>query len=109
MMIENSDRGITLNKTLAWTLAVALMSGGMWVGTTVASLERELASIRDLAQQLKDEGAARETRLRHLENTFTRSDERQLAQSDLLARIDARLERLERTLSERYDNGRGRQ
>ena len=36
-MIENSDRGITLNKSLAWTMATALVAGGIWVGVQITS------------------------------------------------------------------------
>ena len=37
-MIENSNRGITLNKSLAWTVACGLVGAGLWVGIQVATL-----------------------------------------------------------------------
>jgi len=38
-MIENSERGITLAKPLAWTILVALIIGGIWIGAQVRSLK----------------------------------------------------------------------
>jgi hypothetical protein len=36
--IENSDRGVTLNKSLAWTIGTGLIGAGLYVGFTIASL-----------------------------------------------------------------------
>ena len=81
--IENSDRGITLNKSLAWTLASALVFGGMWVGTNVtqlASSTEALTSdlVRTEAAIASDRAAASavEARVRALENLTTRQDAR---------------------------------
>ena len=46
-MIENSDRGITRNKALAWTMLVGLLSGGVWVGSTLAELSGAISGLRD--------------------------------------------------------------
>ena len=44
-MIENSDRGITLNKPLAWTMLVTL-AGLIWFGaSTVSSLQSSVESL----------------------------------------------------------------
>lgn len=81
--IENSDRGITLNKSLAWTLASALALGGMWVGTNVTKLAAStdalaLALTRAEATASSDRAAAIavEARVRALENLTTRQDAR---------------------------------
>ena len=36
-MIESSDRGITLNKQLAWTIGGGLIGAGLYVGLTIAT------------------------------------------------------------------------
>lgn len=46
-MIENSDRGITLNKSLAWAILAAVAGGGLWVGTQVATLSTGIESLSD--------------------------------------------------------------
>lgn len=80
-MIENSDRGITLNKGLAWTIASALVIGGLWVGTTVTSLQSATASLNATLIDMKSDFAvadqkdtAIENRIRSLETGATRID-----------------------------------
>ena len=45
-MIENSDRGITLNKQLAWTIGVGLICAGLYVGLTIATLSTQMEQSR---------------------------------------------------------------
>lgn len=97
-MIENSDRGITLNKGLAWTMLVGLLGGGYWVGTTISDMSGNLRSTGAVLEHLSLEGSDRERRIRTLENSLSRADERQNANGALLSRIDGRLERLEQAL-----------
>lgn len=44
-MIENSERGITLNKNLAWTILVAVLGGGIWVGVQVTSASEGITTL----------------------------------------------------------------
>jgi hypothetical protein len=37
-MIENSERGVTINKTLAWGMLLSLVSGVWFGGATIAKL-----------------------------------------------------------------------
>jgi len=57
-MIENSDRGITLNKSLAWTIGVSLMGGGLWIGVQVTSLSGDIqtmnAQYNELSVRIQD-------------------------------------------------------
>ena len=46
-VIENSDRGITLNKQLAWTVGVGLIGAGLYVGLTIATLSTQMEQSRD--------------------------------------------------------------
>ncbi len=99
-MIENSERGITLNKPLAWSIATALVVGGIYFGTTVTTLEQSLQSLDDRVIVQRNASEARETRLRALENNLSKSEERVANILSLLSRIDARLERIERAQTE---------
>lgn len=65
-MIENSDRGITVNKTLAWTMVSGLLFAGMWVGVQTATLSagiHELQGDLDSAIQMQAAEAGRRDRL----------------------------------------------
>lgn len=95
-MIENSDRGITLNKSLAWTVAVALVMGGLWVGTTVTRLGsatdqliRELARTDAELRTDRTAATAIEGRVRALETLTTRQDARFDALSKSLDEVKA--------------------
>lgn len=50
-MIENSDRGLTINKGLAWTIVSGLVAAGIWVGIQTATLS---SGIDALQGDLKD-------------------------------------------------------
>ena len=66
-MIENSDRGITLNKQLAWTIGVGLICAGLYVGLTIATLSTQMEQSR---AAWAEAGIARqqlETRVRAVE------------------------------------------
>jgi hypothetical protein len=76
--IENSDRGITLNKSLAWTILVALVSLVWWGGATITNLQGTTMDIRRLIDAEKLAADGRETRIRNLEMA-TSSDRSTLA------------------------------
>lgn len=97
--ITNDDRGITINKSLAWSLASAFLLGGLWLGTEVMGTKQMVIDIR--AAQIiskSDETEYRrdvDARLRLLEQSRA-GDSRDLTNAiNLLTRIDARLERIE--------------
>lgn len=84
--IENSDRGITLNKSLAWTMALALVGGGIWVGIEVNAARsgietlsvrqnEDRAEIRANASQIaamRSQNARTDARLESIENSQLR-------------------------------------
>jgi len=75
-MIENSDRGITLAKPLAWTMLVSVIGSVWYGGSTVSSL---IYSTNSMVQAVSVQQAAisqMEVRVRALENNASRQDAR---------------------------------
>lgn len=80
-MIENSDRGITLNKSLAWTMLVAICGLVWFGGATITRLQaatETLTATLNRTEQIMSADRAHtisiEARVRVLENTATRQD-----------------------------------
>jgi hypothetical protein len=70
--ITNEDRGITLNKQLAWVITVGLICAGLWLGSEVVGTKNMVLDIR-ASQIRQDEDRAQyrrdvDQRLRALEN-----------------------------------------
>lgn len=99
--IEQTDRGITLNKSLAWTMAVALVSAGIWVGAQLSSTQTALQGVRAELSSLRETVTALTPRVRANETGLARQDERLTLILSTLTRIDARLERMERAAPRR--------
>lgn len=59
-MIENSERGITLNKSLAWTMLVAVLAGGVWIGTQVTEAKKGVETLTE--RQSEDRNSIVENR-----------------------------------------------
>lgn len=102
-MIEQSDRGITLNKGLGWTVACGLVSAGLWVGVEVATLRGQTVQLTASIDALRVDVAASEARenaltarVRANETGLARQDERLSLILTTLNKIDNRLERMER-------------
>ncbi|OOY16709.1 hypothetical protein [Thioclava sp. DLFJ4-1] len=93
--IENSERGITLNKSLAWTILTALIAGGFWVGSQVTALQSITQDNKARSADQSAEITVINNRLRSIETQQARSDEKFSNILGYLTRIDARLERIE--------------
>ena len=72
-MIENSDRGITLNKGLAWTILMALVSGVWWGGATITRLQSDVQSLTAAVSERRSENGGLEGRVRALESGSSRA------------------------------------
>lgn len=72
-MIENSDRGITLNKSLAWTMAGGLIGAGLYVGLQIATLSSGLDEMARSSVEARNSRAQIEGRVRVLENGAAQS------------------------------------
>jgi len=51
-MIENSERGVTLSKSLAWTILVTVIGGGIWIGAQVTDANNGVDTLQ--ARQAED-------------------------------------------------------
>lgn len=76
--INNDDRGITINKQLAWAMILGLVGAGIWLGTETASTKSMIQSLADQQTQRHAETLSqrRETdsRLRALESSRATAD-----------------------------------
>lgn len=95
-MIENSDRGLTINKSLAWTMLVALVGLVWYGGSTITGLENAtssltlaLADTKILIAAERQAATSLESRVRTLENSATRQDARFDALSRSLEELKA--------------------
>ena len=82
-MIENNDRGITINKALAWTMLVSVTGLIWWGGGTLASLQSAadrltlaLTETREMIVVERASSAQLEARVRALETSAARQDTR---------------------------------
>lgn len=82
-MIETNDRGITINKALAWTILVSVAGLIWWGGGTLASLQgaadrltMALTETREMIVVERASSAQLEARVRALETSAARQDTR---------------------------------
>jgi hypothetical protein len=69
-MIENSDRGITIAKPLAWTMVTGLILGSIWVGQTTGQVRGQLDSVASSIDALEATQGVREARDREDRRSF---------------------------------------
>lgn len=86
-MIENSDRGITLAKPLAWTMLVSVVGAVWYGGSTVASLSQSTQSVITALAAVQSTSVSVEARVRALENNASRQDARFDALKDALDEV----------------------
>jgi chromosome segregation ATPase len=91
-MIENSDRGITLAKPLAWTMLVSVIGAVWYGGGVVASLNQSTQNVLGSLAAIQAASVQVEGRVRALENNASRQD--------------ARFEALKQSLDEVKEQGR---
>ena len=93
--IENSDRGVTLNKSLAWTMAVGLITASLFTGIQMASVTSKLDEVSRIGDRAAHDRRQIEIRVRSLEQSKARDDERFTSILTFMSKIDSRLERIE--------------
>jgi len=106
--IENSDRGITLSKTLAWVMLIGLLTAGISFGTTMGALTGQisvlqaqlqgtaatLTEVRAGLEQSRQERERLAVRIGAIERNEARVDQRLANIEGGVARSEAGLARL---------------
>lgn len=76
--IQQDERGITVNKSLAWTMVVGLISAGLFLGNLTASTQAAVESLAEVQTQRHTETLTfrrdTETRIRILESARSATD-----------------------------------
>ena len=72
-MIENSDRGVTLNKGLAWSILTALVASVWWGGATITALQSDVQALVRAVGERREENTGLESRVRALESGSSRA------------------------------------
>ncbi|MHA7852186.1 hypothetical protein [Roseovarius sp.] len=75
-MIESSERGITLNKNLAWGILVTIAGGGFWVGVQVTELASGVATLGDRQVEDRADIAENARAIQALRSSNARIDQR---------------------------------
>jgi len=99
-MIENSDRGLTLDKRLAWGILVTIAGGGFWVGVQVTELASGVETLGDRQTEDRESIADNTRAINALRSSNARIDQR-------LANIETSASRTEASVVEilRYLRG----
>lgn len=93
-MIENSERGITLNKTLAWSMLLAVVSGGIWIGTVVTDAKNGVENLGTRQNEDRASIAANTRAIGDLRSSNARIDQRLLSIEGSATRTENKLDRL---------------
>jgi len=95
-IIENSDRGITLNKSLAWTIGCGLIGAGLYAGLNMATLTTRLDDVSSRSAMATQDRSQLEVRVRLLEN----------AQSQSTARFESLFQSLQELKTDQRESNR---
>jgi hypothetical protein len=93
---ENGDLGVTLNKTLAWTIGTGLIAAGLYAGLNMATLTTRLDEVSTNATIATLDRSQIEVRVRLLEN----------AQSQSTARFESLFQSLQELKSDQRESNR---
>lgn len=111
--ITTDERGITLNKSLAWTMLVAIVSAAFWVGVTVTQLQSDTMNFTDTLKDVKESieadrlgATAREARIRALERDSAGQAARFDSLSSSMAEVKAELRQTNELIRQMLRGGR---
>lgn len=99
-MIENSDRGITLNKSLAWTILTAVLAGGIWVGVQVTSAREGIEILSQRQTEDRTDIKSNAQAISDLRSSSARVDQRLTAIEQSAHRTEATVAEILRYLRE---------
>ena len=96
--IENSDRGLTISKPLAWSMATGLALAALWLGTEVGSIRTELRTVNEKVTTTVDRQSVFNRRLGQAEVEAAAASATAQAMSSSLERIEGKLDRIDERL-----------
>ena len=103
-MIENSDRGITLNKTLAWVIVSALVMGAGGVGVQSATLTSGIEALQSdldaVTRMLASEVSKRERMTDRLTDRVRDLEIRGSARDTSFTNLSANMQEMQQQLKE---------
>jgi len=109
--IQSDERGITMTKSLAWTMVVGLVSLAFWFGAEMAELKTSVSNIAEerasFRRSIESEYNSLDNRLRTVERSDAQLNQIVQNMTGLLTRIDNRVERIDRRLRQREIDGGG--
>lgn len=94
-MIENSDRGITVSKTLGWAILVSIVSMVWWGGSTISELS---TSQEQISTELVRMEQRTDDRIDRNSTNTAQLEGRVRSLENLANRLTANIEDLRRTL-----------
>ena len=102
--IENSDRGVTFNKNLAWTIFSAAVAAVFWFASTITNIQAVNTSQNDALSAIQkaagESDAKTDARIVALTARFTENEGRFRKLEEFSARTAAQYEALGATLKE---------
>lgn len=104
-IIENSDRGLTINKALAWTILSSFLVGGMWVGIQVNAASSGMQTIAERQSEDRAEIRDNRTAINNLRSSNARIDQRLSGIEDSLNKTEISISEILRYLRERKNGG----
>lgn len=97
--LSQSDDGIVMNKTLAWSVFLSILMGALWLNTQVNSAQVRLAYIEAERSEMRSTSYEIDRRLRNLEAFVSVTETR-------LDTVQSGVQRIELLLERRDDNKR---
>lgn len=98
-LIENSDRGITLNKQFAYTLLCGFVGVGFWVGVTVTQLGAKIDHLTQKETERSAQIAALQARLGLLERNESAVSVKLTSIDSSIQEVKSSIDSLNRRLS----------
>jgi uncharacterized protein YlxW (UPF0749 family) len=93
-MIENSERGVTLNKTLAWSMLTALVAGGVWIGTVVTDAKNGVEVLTSRQSEDRQDISRNANAISTLQSGAARLDQRLISIEQGQNRTEKKIDQL---------------
>jgi len=104
-MISRSDDGITIRAPLAWTIVVAVMSGGVWVGGNLSEMREGINVLRSRQSEDREAIQRNSEAIGRLSASDARIEQRLSGVDRRLGELQAGQQEILRYLREREDGG----